>query len=325
MECVPRERVSRSVGTIGIEIGGSVLRIGLVSKDGKIVRSARKDSSALRDQSTASRILLDEITDFLGDRSCEGIGIAMAGLVDNERRMMVLASNLGWRDFPLGDEIAELTGLPVVTDKDTNMAALGELHAGAGRGLSSFIYMTLGTGAGGSVIYDQRLIRGIGNRGGEFGHVYSGGDKVCGCGLTGCLETWAGAVWIGCRAREIVQSGCQSQMLSLAGDIEDIDSRIVVQAAEQGDQPAKGILADAAEAVGVALLNAVRMIYPEAVIIGGSIGSIREFIFDPIKDFVETKSVLPRTGLPPVRVLPAELGDSAAMIGAGLSVFEETA
>ena len=325
MECVPRERVSRSVGTIGIEIGGSVLRIGLVSKDGKIVRSTRKDSSALRDQSTASRILLDEITDFLGDRSCEGIGVAMAGLVDNERRMMVLASNLGWRDFPLGDEIAELTGLPVVTDKDTNMAALGELHAGAGRGLDSFVYVTLGTGAGGSVIYDQRLIRGIGNRGGEFGHIYSGGDKVCGCGLTGCLETWAGAVWIGSRAREIVQSGCQSQMLSLAGSVEDIDSRIVVQAAEQRDQPAKAILADAAEAVGVALLNAVRMIYPQAVIIGGSIGGIREFIFKPIKDFVETNSVLPGTGLPPVRVLPAELGDTAAMIGAGLSVFGETA
>ena len=323
MKYVPRERVSRSVGTIGLEIGGSVLRIGLVSREGKIIRSVRKDSGPLRDQSTAGRLLLDEITEFLSDQPCAGIGIAMAGLVDNERRMMVLASNLGWRDFPLGDEIADLSGLPVVADKDTNMAALGELHAGAGRGLDSFIYVTLGTGAGGSVVYDRKLIRGIGNRGAEFGHIYSGGDKVCGCGLIGCLETWAGAVWIRSRARELMQSGAQSEMLSLAGDIEDIDSRIVVQAAEQGDQPAKEILADAARAVGVGLLNAVRMIYPQAVIIGGSIGSIREFIFDPIKDFVETKSVLPGTGLPPVRVLPAELGDRAAMIGAGLSVFEE--
>ena len=310
---------------IGLEIGGSVLRIGLVSSDGKVIRSTRRESAALRTQSTAARILLDEITEFLGDQPCAGIGIAMAGLVDNERRTMVLASNLGWRDFPLGDEIANLSGLSVVADKDTNMAALGELHAGAGRGLGSFIYATLGTGAGGSVIYDRKLIRGIGNRGGEFGHIYSGGDKVCGCGLTGCLETWAGAVWMGVRAREVVQSGIPSRMLSLAGNVESIDSMIVVRAAEQGDEPAKAILADAARAVGMALLNAVRMIYPQAVIIGGSIGSIREFIFDPIKRFVETKSVLPGTDLPPVRVLPAELGDTAAMIGAGLSVFGETA
>ena len=313
---------------IGIEIGGSVLRIGLVSSDGKVIRSVRRDSGPLRDQSTAAGLLLNEITDFLDDipiGSCAGIGIAMAGLVDNERRMMVLASNLGWRDFPLGDEIADLTGLPVTADKDTNMAALGELHAGAGRGLDSFVYVTLGTGAGGSVICDRRLIRGIGNRGGEFGHIYSGGDKQCGCGLTGCLETWAGAVWIGVRARELVQSGVSSRMMSLAGSIESIDSRIVVQAAEQGDEPAKTILADAARAVGIALLNAVRMIYPQAVIIGGSIGSIREFIFDPTKEFVETNSVLPGTNLPAVRVLAAELDDKAAMIGAGLSVFWETA
>lgn len=316
------------MNSIGVEIGGSVLRIGLVSGDGKIIRSTRRDSAALRNQSTAGRLLLDEITEFLGEtpiESCAGIGIAMAGLVDNERRMMILASNLGWRDFPLGDEIADLTGLPVVADKDTNMAALGELHAGAGRGLDSFIYATLGTGAGGSVVYDRKLIRGIGNRGGEFGHIYSGGDKVCGCGQTGCLETWAGGVWIGSRARELVQSGVSSQMLSLAGNVENIDSMIVVQAAEQGDEPAKSILADAAKSVGIALLNAVRMIYPQAVILGGSIGSIREFIFEPIKQFVEDKSVLPGTALPPVRVLPAELGDTAAMIGAGLSVFGETA
>lgn len=309
---------------VGLEIGGSVLRIGLVSSDGKIIRSARRDSGPLRDQSTAAKILLNEITEFLGDmpiQSCAGIGIAMAGLVDNERRTMVLASNLGWRDFPLGDEIAELTGLPVTADKDTNMAALGELHAGAGRGLDSFIYVTLGTGAGGSVVCGRRLIRGIGNRGGEFGHIYSGGEKQCGCGLTGCLETWAGAVWIGIRARELAQGGVPSKMVSLARSADGIDSKIVVQAAEQGDEPAKAILADAARTVGIAVLNAVRMIYPQAVIVGGSIGSIRKFIFEPIKDYVETNSVLPGTGLPPVRVLPAELGDSAAMIGAGLSVF----
>jgi len=324
--------VSGAETAIAVEIGGSALRIGIVDQSGNVLRSARTDSSGLRDQSSASKVLLDEIQSFLGGASVRdhaGIGIAMAGLVDNEARSMVLASNLGWRDFHMGDEIEAMTGMRVVVDKDTNMSAIGELHAGAGlsavasaeagRGLDSFIYASLGTGVGGSVIRDRKLLRGIGNRGGEFGHVYAGGDLLCGCGRRGCLETIAGGAWITRRARESVGS----KMLDLAGgDAEKITPIVIVQAAEQGDPEAREILADAARAVGIALVNAVRMIYPEAVILGGSVGSVREFIFEPIRVFVEEVSVLPGTNLPPVRVHPAGLGDSAALIGAGLAVFE---
>jgi glucokinase len=311
---------------IAVEIGGSVLRLGLVDRDGRIIRSARNESAALRDQTTASKVLLDYIRQFLGDQPIEdfaGIGIAMAGLVDNEARSMVLASNLGWRDFHMGDEIEATTGMTVIVDKDTNMSAIGELYAGAGRDLNSFIYAALGTGAGGAVIYDRRLVRGIGNRGGEFGHLYSCGDALCGCGSRGCLETIAGGAHISRRAREAVADGRSPKMLGLAGDVDAITPRTVVQAAEQGDDPALGILSDAAHAVGIGLLNSVRMIYPEAVILGGSVGSVREFIFDPVKEYVERMSVLPGTNLPPVKVLPAGLGDSAALIGAGLSVFQD--
>ena len=311
---------------IAVEIGGSALRIGIVDRDGQVLRSARKDSSPLRDQSTASKVLLSEIGDFLGDESIRdhaGIGIAMAGLVDNETRAMVLASNLGWRDFRMGDEIENITGMTVLVDKDTNMSAIGELHAGVGKGLNSFIYAALGTGVGGAVVYDKKLHRGIGNRGGEFGHVYSGGDVLCGCGMRGCLETIAGGASISRRAREAVHKGTGSKILDLAGgEIDAITPVIVVQAAEQGDSSAKEILSDAARAVGIALTNAIRMIYPEAVILGGSVGSVREFIFEPVREYVESSSVLPGTNLPPVRVLPAGLGDSAALIGAGLSVSE---
>ncbi len=313
---------------IAVEIGGSVLRLGLVDRDGRIIRSDRKESAALRDQTTASKVLLDDIKAFLGDQQIEdfaGVGIAMAGLVDNEARSMVLASNLGWRDFHMGDEIEQMTGMRVVVDKDTNMSAIGEMHAGSGKGLNSFIYAALGTGAGGAVIYDRRLIRGIGNRGGEFGHLYSGGDVLCGCGSHGCLETVAGGAHISCRAREAIARGRGRKILSLAaGDEHDITPRTVVQAAEQGDEAAVEILGDAAMAVAVGLLNAVRMIYPEAVILGGSVGSVQEFIFAPVKVYVETNSVLPGTNLPAVRVLAAGLGDSAALIGSGLSVFETT-
>lgn len=317
--------MSHESTAIAVEIGGSVLRIGLVDHYGSILRSDRKESTALRDQATAARYLIEDIEAFLGNERVgdyAGIGIAMAGLVDNEARSMVLASNLGWRDFHLGDEVQDLTGMPTTVDKDTNMSAIGELQAGTGRGLNSFIYAALGTGAGGSVIYDKRLIRGIGNRGGEFGHVYSGGDVHCGCGSVGCLETIAGGAHISRRAREAVNEGRGSKILDLAGGEPDAITPIsVVHAAEHGDESALVILSDAAGAVGVAILNAVRMIYPEAVILGGSVGSVREFIFDPVKEFVESRSVLPGTNQPPVRVLAAGLGDSAALIGSGLSVF----
>lgn len=312
---------------IAVEIGGSALRLGLVDRDGRIMRSDRKESAALRDQTTASKVLMDYIREFLGDQPIEdfaGIGIALAGLVDHEARSMVLASNLGWRDFHMGDEIEAMTGMTVIVDKDTNMSAIGELRAGAGRELNSFIYAALGTGAGGAVIYDGRLVRGIGNRGGEFGHLYSGGDALCGCLSRGCLETIAGGAHISRRAREAIAKGRGRKILALAaGSEHDITAKTVVEAAEQGDEAALGILSDAARAVSVGLLNAVRMIYPQAVILGGSVGSVREFIFDPVKAFVEGMSVLPGTNLPAVKVLPAGLGDTAALIGAGLSVSRD--
>ena len=314
--------MARESCAVGIEIGGTVLRMGLVTANGSITHLTRKESAGLRDQSRAAELLCGEIDNFLvetntGLRECAGIGIGMAGLVDNEARSMVLASNLGWRDFHLGDEIEKLTKSYVVVDKDTNMAALGELAVGAGKGLNSFIYATLGTGVGGAVIYDGKLLRGMGNRAGEFGHVIAGGDALCGCGSRGCLETVAGAVSIGRKAKE----SASPKILELAGSPDNITSRMVVQAAEQGDELAKRILAEAACAVGIALINAIRMIYPEAVILGGSLSDVHEYIFQPIKEFVESNSVLPGTNLPPVRVLRAGLGDSAAIIGSGLSVF----
>lgn len=313
--------MSSSTCALGIEIGGSTLRMGLVDRDGKVRHSMHKPSTHLRDQSHAIELLLADMEGFLIEvdaelSECAGIGIAAAGLVDNENRRMVLASNLGWRNLDIGRPVEELTQTRTLVDKDTNMAALGELAAGSGNGFDSFIYAAIGTGVGGSVIHDGRILRGIGNRGGELGHVFSGGDDLCGCGSRGCLETLSGGAWIARHAREAIASGSSSTM---AG--QDITARSVVEAAEQGDELAAGILSSAADAVGIGLLNSVRMLYPEAIILGGTIGSVRRFIFDRVKEFVESHSILPGTNLPSVRVLHAGLGDSAAVIGAALSVF----
>ncbi len=306
---------------LGIEIGGSTLRMGLVDRDGKVRHSMRKSSSHLRDQSHAIELLLADMEGFLIEADaelpeCAGIGIAAAGLVDNENRRMVLASNLGWRDLDIGGPVEELTQTRTIVDKDTNMAALGELAAGSGNGLDSFIYAAIGTGVGGSVIHDGRLLRGIGNRAGEFGHVFCGGDDLCGCGARGCLETLSGGAWIARHAREAIANGSRSTM---AG--QEITARTVVEAAEQGDELAVGILSAAADAVGLGLLNSIRMLYPQAVILGGTIGSVRRLVFDRVKEFVESNSILPSTNLPSVQVRHAGLGDSAAVIGAALSVF----
>lgn len=312
---------------LGIEIGGSTLRMGLVDADGKIRHSMRRSSAHLRDQAHAIELLLADVEGFLIDADAEltdlaGIGIAAAGLVDNEKRSMVLASNLGWRDLSIGTPIEDLTQVPTIVDKDTNMAALGELNAGAGRGLGSFIYASIGTGVGGCIIYGREVLRGMGNRAGEFGHLFAGGDSTCGCGGRGCLETLAGGAWLARHAREAVEDGARSIMAELAGGSPaDITARTVVQAAEEGDGLAMSILATAAETVGTALTNTIRMIYPEAVILGGTVGSVRRFVFEPVKVFVESNSVLPGTNLPAVRVLPAGLGDSAAIIGAALGVM----
>ena len=323
----PTRPMTHQTHALGIEIGGSALRMGVIDREGSVGHSKRTSSSHLRDQSCAMTQLLCEVERFLTEADVQvtdlaGIGIAAAGLVDNERRAMVSASNLGWRDLEIGSPVEEHTGIRTVVDKDTNMAALGELMVGAGRGFDSFIYAAIGTGVGGSVIYGGQLVRGIGNRAGEFGHLIAGGEEICGCGARGCLETLAGGAWLARRAREAIADGSRSIIAELAGNsVDEITARTVVEAAKQGDGLAVSLLATAADALGAALINTIRMIYPEAVIIGGTVGSVRRFVFEPVKAFVESNSVLPGTNLPPVHVLPAGLGDSAAIIGAALSVF----
>lgn len=314
---------------IGVEIGGTALRIGLVDARGEVKHSVRKESIRLRDQSHAPDLLHTDIENFLVEarvnlQDCAGIGIAAAGLVNDESGTVVLASNLGWRDFRIGSAISELTQLRTVVDKDTNMAAIGELAVGAGKHLDSFIYASVGTGVGGAVIYDGKLLRGIENRAGEFGHVIVGGNEPCGCGLRGCLETAAGGASIARHARDALAGGARSKVrVMVGGRLDEITAQMVVEAAEQEDTLAQEILARAAQALGIALLNTVRMIYPQAVILGGSVGSVGRFIFEPVRKFVETNSVFPGTDLPPVRLLQAGLGDAAAVVGAGLAVFTE--
>ncbi|MDI6827459.1 MAG: ROK family protein [Armatimonadota bacterium] len=308
---------------IGIEIGGTTLRIGLVDEKGNVRHAIRLPSSDLYNQSTATERLIVHVTEFLWEiqtslDECIGIGIAAAGYVDDAAKKMVVASNLGWRNFPLGLEVESLIDKPVVMDKDTNMAALGELVVGAGRGLHSFIYVALGTGVGGAVIHEGKLLRGRKNSGGDFGHVYVGGTRKCGCGFVGCLETIAGGLAIAKQAREAIEAGSRSIIQDLVkNNLSDITAKTVAKASSEGDDLAREILTKAGNAVGIALVNTIRMVGPEAVIIGGSVGEVKE-IFESAKNYVEENSVFPDTDLPPVQVIPAELRDSAAIIGAGL-------
>ncbi|MCL6520621.1 MAG: ROK family protein [Armatimonadetes bacterium] len=308
---------------IGVEIGGTTLRIGLVDEKGNVAHAIRLSSSDLYNQNTATERLIVHITEFLWEiqksfDECNGIGIAAAGYVDNNAKTMVVASNLGWRNFALGREVEDLIGKPVVMDKDTNMAALGEFSVGAGRNLNSLIYVALGTGVGGAIIHEGRLLRGRRNSGGDFGHVFAGGDWKCGCGLVGCLETVAGGVAIARKAREAIEAGSKSIITDLVkNNPSDITAQTVAKASSEGDTLAQQILVEAGNAVGVALVNIIRMVGPEAVILGGSVGKVKE-IFETVKAYVEENSAFPGTDLPPVKVLPAALGDSAAIIGAGL-------
>jgi len=321
--------MSRGDCAIAVEIGGTALRIGIVDREGHLSRSVRLPSSELYDQTQATERLLARITEFLWEArtsldTCSGIGIAAAGYVDNEAKKMVVASNLGWRNFPLGIEVEDLTALPVAMDKDTNMAALGELSARGAESPSSFIYAAIGTGVGGAIVHERQLLRGRKNSGGDFGHVHAGGSTKCGCGLTGCLETVAGGIAIARRARNEIAQGKPTIMKDMvSGVVKDISAETVARAAELGDSLAEEILVEASKAVGIALVNVIRMVGTEAVIIGGSLG-VAEPVFTNIKDYVESNSVFPDTDLPKVQVLRASLGETSALVGAGLSVFNLT-
>ena len=301
----------RAACVVGIDVGGTTLKGGVCDRDAAIVHRERRLTA--RDDADA---LVDGIVALAGDLAAEGrrrfeadgiagVGLAVPGLVDETRGVALRAVNLPWRDLALAEVAGGRLGLPVLLCHDVRAAAAAEAALGAGRVADDFLFVAIGTGIGGAIVHGGQPFLGAHGRAGELGHVVvEPGGPRCACGASGCLEAIASAAAIE-RAYAAASGGCGG----------DGPSAREVAALVEADDPVAGkIWARAARALGAALADAVALLDPGLIVVGGGLAEAGAQLLDAVAAELAARS---RLG-PPPRMVAAELGADAGCRGAAL-------
>lgn len=291
---------------LGIDIGGTGVKAGLVSESGELLRSARLPTpDSLEGFAFTVRALWEQ----LAPERLEGIGIGSRGIIHPESTRVEVMP--GMLHFLEGRRLSDFvpTGHPVAADNDARAALAGEVAWGAARGRRNAILLTLGTGVGGGVLADGRILRGEGGVAGHLGHyTLDPGGPLCVCGNHGCLQTYFSSRAIESEAAALAHSGA-AENWPPGQTCEEIFQR-----AARGEAPARWIVGRAITYLGAALAGLVHVFDPEVVILGGQIASAGEMLFDPLRRDVERRTArLLRRATP---ILPAALGENAGILGA---------
>ena len=310
---------------IGIDVGGTNVKIALVDDKGKIIYSNSIPTRAeLGYEFTVSNIK-QAIHDLLKEtkhieKDIEGIGFGFPGQVDYKEGIVRNAPNIpGWVEVPIAKIFESEFHIPTRVDNDVRCAALGELNYGAGKGCENLICITVGTGIGSGLIVNGKLVRGASNAAGEIGHIklqiHDG--PICGCGDTGCLEAFASGPAIVAMAEDYIKGGKSTKYREMANG-NPITSYIVCEAAKAGDPVAKRIFEIVGEYIGIGLSGVVNLLNPEKIIIGGGVADAGDLLFDPIVKALKQRAM--KIAGSTVEVVHAQLGNTAGVIGASLLI-----
>lgn len=305
----------------GVDIGGTTVKIGFLSEAGELLekweiktRTADNGANILPD---VAKAIDDKIKEKgLTKDDIIGVGVGVPGPVDAEG-IVHKAANLGWGEFDVDDTLSKLMGMKAKAGNDANVAALGEMWKGGGKGYDSIVMVTLGTGVGGGIIVDGKILAGAKGGGGEIGHIHINDNetKTCGCGNKGCLEQYASATGISNIAIKKYAAFTGETVLKKS----DLSAKAVFDGVKEGDALCKEIAKEFGEYLGKGLAIIGSVIDPEAFVIGGGVSKAGEVIFDyicePYKKYVFR-------GARECKLLLASLGNDAGMYGAAKLVMD---
>ncbi len=311
---------------VGVDIGGTNLVVGLVPEGGGTPSGLRSqathpergaDAAVADIQRMATEAIAETLDTHGGDRDdIVGVGIGCPGPLDLEEGVVIATPNLGWKDFPIRGKIADALGLPASLDNDANCATYGEWWQGAGRGAATLVGVTLGTGIGGGVVMDDKIVRGASGTAGELGHTtidFTG--RRCACGNYGCLEAYASGPNIAARAREGIEAGYESVLSEMVdGDLDRITALTVYEALVLGDAYAHEVMTETAKILGAGIANMVNLLNPDVVVIVGGVTRAGDHLFGPLRSEIRRRAFT--SAVEACRIVPGELPDSAGVIGA---------
>ncbi|MEF2967967.1 ROK family protein [Paenibacillus sp. M1] len=310
---------SQGEAAIGLDLGGTNIKAGLVARDGTVIHrlslptEAHRGGEALMDRLSEIVLALREHA-MKHDWRIRGVGVGSAGQVSREKGAVIGATaNLpGWAGMELAVRLESRTGLPVAVDNDANAMAFGEAWAGAGREWRDFVCVTLGTGVGGCLILDREPYRGRDGFAGEFGHhVVEHGGIPCNCGRTGCWEQYASVTALMRMTREIKG---EAELLATPTK--------VFGSAREGYGPALTLVNEYANYIAIGLANLIHLFNPQGIVIGGAVTQQGDFLFDRVRGAV-AGLLLPvyKDAAEEIPIVPAALGNDGGVIGAVAGYF----
>ena len=314
---------------IGIDLGGTSIKFAILTSEGEIQEKWSIKTNILDEGSHIVEDMIESILHRLDllQLSAEdfiGIGRGSPGGVDREKGTVIGAYNLNWKTLqPVKDKIEKATGIPFYIDNDANVAALGERWMGAGENQPDVVFMTLGTGVGGGIVAEGKLLHGLAGAAGELGHITVDFDQPiqCTCGKNGCLETVASATGIVNLTRRYADEYAgDAELKKLIDNGEDVNAKVVFDLAKEGDELALIVYRNFARYLGIACANIGSILNPSTIVIGGGVSAAGDFLLDGVRKVYEENS------FPQVRTSTklalATLGNDAGVIGAASLVLQ---
>lgn len=310
--------------TIGIDLGGTNIAVAIVSEEGKIIRkgsvptlSERAYTAIINDMIDLTEKLMKEQGISIDD--IHSIGIGSPGIVNNSTGMIEYANNLKFKDVPIRQEIQKRLNKPVYIGNDANVAAYGEYENGAGELYKDLVAITLGTGVGGGIIVDGKLLTGSFNGGAEIGHmVLEVGGTLCTCGRKGCWECYSSATGLIQEAKRVAEEHPESMLNELVkGDLNKMNAKIPFDAAQAGDSIAQKVIDWYIKYLSIGLVNTINIFQPEVIVLGGGVSAQKEKLIEPLKKEIISEIYGGEEAFK-TEIKVAELGNDAGIIGAAL-------
>ena len=312
------------IGVIGVDLGGTNLRVALLNSDGVILDKRKEATQA----SFGWKFIVERLVAAISRQreiavqkglDVKTVGVGAPGIILMEKGVVVKSPNFpDWNNLPLREHLETALHLPVVIENDANAAALGEQWRGAGRGIGSMILLTLGTGVGGGIVLNDKVWHGADGMAGEIGHMTLVPDgRSCTCGNTGCLEMYASA-------RGIVRSYCE-ELGKTASDthpaLQEVTSENVYQAAREGDAVAGRVMKDMGRMLGIGIANLINIFNPQMVVIGGGVKDAWPLFIGATR--VEVMKRAFQVPAERTEIVPSLLGDDAGVVGAAAAALQK--
>lgn len=314
---------------IGIDLGGTNIVAGVVDEQFHLLTKASDKTNVGRPAEQIAHTMAQTARAAVEQAGLsldqiESIGIGSPGIVDNEKKEVIFASNLHFQNVPIGQMLEDELHLPVFLANDADAAAYGEFMAGAGKTdsgehIRNMLAITLGTGVGSGIIINSKIYNGYGFAGGEFGHTtINFNGRPCTCGRRGCIDIYCSATGLILTTKEHMEKNPDSLMWKLCdSDLDKVDGRTCFDAAAQGDPAGQAAVDEYTTYLGEALVNAVNTLQPELICLGGGVSKQGENLLRPIRSYLD-RYCFDRFAKNRTKVCIAKLGNDAGVIGAAL-------